>query len=54
MWSTWRPYNNLICAFRVRFRGRTIRVHMDRDGAAYSLLDGEPVTILTPAGELKL
>ena len=42
------------CAFRVRFRGRTIRVHMDRDGAAYSLLDGEPVTILTPAGELKL
>jgi alpha,alpha-trehalose phosphorylase len=40
------------CAFCVRFRGRLLRVRMDRAGGTYELLRGEPITILTPAGEL--
>ncbi len=36
----WESY-----AFRVRFRGRTIEVHVDRNSSDFRLLEGNPMTI---------
>ena len=45
----WQGY-----AFCVRYRGRTIRVHVTADGAEYRLLEGEAITIFDRDRELTL
>ena len=45
----WRGY-----AFRVRFRSRSIEVRVRADGVSYTLLGGEPITILSFGKELEL
>ena len=45
----WQGY-----AFCVRYRGRTIRVHVTAEGAEYKLLEGEPSTIFDHGSELTL
>ena len=45
----WRGY-----AFRVCFRSRCIEVRVNADGASYTLLGGEPITILSFGNEIEL
>lgn len=45
----WEGYS-----FRLRFRGRTIDVHVTKDKTEYALVEGEPITIYTNGEELKL
>ena len=41
-------------AFCVHYRGRKIRVHVSRENAEYSLLQGEPITIRADGKERTL
>ncbi len=45
----WKAYS-----FCVEFRGRSIRVRADGNGASYQLLRGEPITILSYGEEVRL
>ena len=41
-------------AFCVEFRGRSIRVRADQNGASYELLRGEPITVLSYGKPVRL
>ena len=45
----WQGYS-----FRVMFRGRTIEVKVSREGAQYTLIDGEPIEIIASGSKMQL
>ncbi len=40
--------------FKIRYQGRLISIHMDKNGAQYKVLEGEPVKITSYGKEITI